>query len=119
MPGWARRVSRETRAYPYIDATTGTPHGFARYDGRAEVGRRGSPMRESDARSPRETCSDQAQVEVEFSGRVQGVGFRATASSVVTKYTITGYVINLRSGGVRLVAEGSRAVVSKAGNDAL
>jgi acylphosphatase len=59
-------------------------------------------------------ASDLARLDVEFRGRVQGVGFRATAVSVVTHYTIHGYVINLRGGGVRLVAEGSRATVSRA-----
>ncbi|MEX0938466.1 MAG: acylphosphatase [Pirellulales bacterium] len=44
--------------------------------------------------------------EVLFSGRVQGVGFRMTARQVARGRPITGYVQNLSSGEVRLVAEG-------------
>ena len=43
-----------------------------------------------------------------FTGRVQGVGFRFTAESVATRFTVTGYVRNLPDGRVELVAEGTR-----------
>jgi acylphosphatase len=55
-----------------------------------------------------ETCT------IHFEGRVQKVGFRATSESILSNYPITGYVMNLRDGRVRLVAQGERAVVSSA-----
>jgi acylphosphatase len=47
-----------------------------------------------------------------FSGRVQGVGFRFTAESVAHSLGITGWVKNLRSGDVQVVAEQSQEVLS-------
>ena len=43
-----------------------------------------------------------------YAGRVQGVGFRATACSVAAGYEIVGRVTNLPDGRVELVAEGTR-----------
>lgn len=43
---------------------------------------------------------------VHYSGRVQGVGFRYTASRIAGGYRIAGIVQNLDDGRVRLVAEG-------------
>jgi acylphosphatase len=51
--------------------------------------------------------------DVIFRGRVQGVGFRHTTTVVAKPYPINGYVMNLRDGSVRMVAEGSRATVSE------
>jgi acylphosphatase len=48
----------------------------------------------------------QKRVEVEFSGRVQGVGFRFTAERFARDYGIIGFVRNLSDGRVELVAEG-------------
>ena len=76
-------------------------------------------MGNSNSHTGANSTSDNARVDVEFRGRVQGVGFRATTAVVISQYPLYGYVMNLRSGGVRLVAEGSRTVVSKAGNDTL
>lgn len=59
---------------------------------------------------------------VHFSGRVQGVGFRYTASDVARRYDVAGYVQNLADGRVRLVAEGEAGEVERfidAVNDAL
>jgi acylphosphatase len=41
-----------------------------------------------------------------FSGRVQGVGFRATCQSLARGFDIAGFVRNLPEGRVELVAEG-------------
>jgi acylphosphatase len=41
-----------------------------------------------------------------YSGQVQGVGFRYTAQGLAAGYPIAGYVRNLPSGEVELVAEG-------------
>ncbi len=47
-------------------------------------------------------------MQVLYSGDVQGVGFRYTVKSVATGFDVTGTVRNLSSGGVELIAEGSR-----------
>ena len=41
-----------------------------------------------------------------FSGAVHGVGFRFTANSLARQYPVTGYVRNLNTGDVEVVAEG-------------
>jgi acylphosphatase len=46
-----------------------------------------------------------------YSGRVQGVGFRATARHVAAGFPVSGYVRNLPGGDVELVAEGEPAAV--------
>lgn len=43
---------------------------------------------------------------VEYTGCVQGVGFRATTRSIAGRFKVAGYVLNLPDGGVRVVAEG-------------
>jgi acylphosphatase len=43
---------------------------------------------------------------VEYSGRVQGVGFRYTTCTIARRYQVSGYVRNRADGGVELVAEG-------------
>jgi acylphosphatase len=47
------------------------------------------------------------KMEVLFSGRVQGVGFRYTARRMAESFRVTGFVRNLMNGDVELVAEGS------------
>lgn len=42
-----------------------------------------------------------------FSGRVQGVGFRATSAEVAAQFPITGWVRNLPNGEVELTVEGT------------
>jgi acylphosphatase len=49
------------------------------------------------------------RVTVFYSGRVQGVGFRATVRRIACGYDVTGTVRNLPDGRVELVAEGMRA----------
>jgi len=48
------------------------------------------------------------RVTVLYSGRVQGVGFRATVRYIACGYDVTGTVRNLPDGRVELVAEGTR-----------
>jgi acylphosphatase len=48
-------------------------------------------------------------MEIFYSGRVQGVGFRYTVKTVAAGFEITGTVCNLSDGRVQLVAEGARA----------
>jgi acylphosphatase len=43
---------------------------------------------------------------VQYSGRVQGVGFRYTTQSIAHRYAVSGYVRNEPDGRVKLVAEG-------------
>ncbi len=50
---------------------------------------------------------------VYFSGRVQGVFFRATARDVAAPFHVTGFVRNLPDGRVELVAEGARSQVDR------
>ena len=47
-----------------------------------------------------------------FSGTVQGVGFRFTAERLARHFEVTGYVKNLPSGKVELVAEGEEKALS-------
>lgn len=49
-----------------------------------------------------------SRVQVFYSGRVQGVGFRYTVKTVAQGYELTGMVRNLLDGRVELVAEGDR-----------
>lgn len=51
---------------------------------------------------------DRKRVQVFYSGRVQGVGFRYTVKSVAMGFEVTGIVRNLPDGRVELVAEGSK-----------
>lgn len=49
--------------------------------------------------------------EIIFTGRVQGVGFRATAKNVASAHGVTGWIRNEADGSVRLVAEGADSAV--------
>jgi acylphosphatase len=50
---------------------------------------------------------------VTYSGRVQGVGFRYTAQNLAEDYAVNGFVRNLPSGLVELVAEGEPGPVAE------
>lgn len=47
-------------------------------------------------------------MQILYSGKVQGVGFRYTVKTVSTGFEVTGTVRNLTDGQVELVAEGAR-----------
>jgi len=47
-----------------------------------------------------------------YSGRVQGVGFRATTLEISAKYPVAGYVRNLPDGRVELRVEGTEEAVN-------
>ena len=47
-------------------------------------------------------------MQVYYTGRVQGVGFRYQTREVAAGYEVTGFVRNLPDGRVELVAEGER-----------
>ncbi len=48
-----------------------------------------------------------------YSGKVQGVGFRATAVEIAKDYPVSGWVKNLPDGRVQLLAEGPADAVEK------
>jgi acylphosphatase len=47
-----------------------------------------------------------------FSGRVQGVGFRYSTSSIAKRHPIVGYVRNLPDGTVETIVQGSTKAIS-------
>lgn len=49
------------------------------------------------------------RLEAQIEGRVQGVGFRYFVQREATRLGLNGWVRNLRSGGVQLVAEGPKS----------
>ena len=48
------------------------------------------------------------RVTVHYSGRVHGVGFRATVRHLACGYDVTGAVRNLTDGRVEMIAEGAK-----------
>lgn len=51
---------------------------------------------------------NRTRMQVFYSGRVQGVGFRYTAKTTAMGFEVTGTVRNLADGRVEMVAEGTR-----------
>ena len=51
------------------------------------------------------------RLSVIFSGMVQGVGFRFACERTARRFSLAGYVRNLPSGKVELVAEGEETVL--------
>lgn len=49
---------------------------------------------------------DQSAKHIIFIGRVQGVGFRFTASRVANRYGLSGFVRNMPDGTVEMLAQG-------------
>ncbi len=62
-----------------------------------------------DSRKPSRSVMNRCRMQIFYSGRVQGVGFRYTAKTVATGFEVTGIVRNLPDGRVELIAEGARA----------
>jgi acylphosphatase len=54
------------------------------------------------------SVANRCRLEIFYSGRVQGVGFRYTAKTVATGFEVSGMVRNLSDGRVALIAEGAR-----------
>ncbi len=54
-------------------------------------------------------AADRCRMEIFYSGRVQGVGFRYATKTIAMGFEITGTVRNLPDGRVELIAEGTRA----------
>ena len=48
----------------------------------------------------------ETRYDITFTGRVQGVFFRATAQDIAANYAVTGWVKNQSDGTVRCVVEG-------------
>ena len=56
--------------------------------------------------------SQRASVTVRYTGRVQGVGFRASVHAIARRYPVMGWVCNLPDGRVELYAEGDQSLLS-------
>ena len=56
-----------------------------------------------------DAASNQAQLHAVISGHVQGVGFRSFVLEQAQRLGLTGWVRNLNTGQVEVLAEGSRA----------
>ncbi len=54
-----------------------------------------------------------SRYDIIFTGRVQGVFFRATAQEIARRYDVTGWVRNDRDGSVRCVVEGEAAELDR------
>lgn len=54
-----------------------------------------------------------------FTGVVQGVGFRYTATMIANKYNLTGYVENLLNGDVKCEIQGEENTINMFINDLL
>jgi len=55
------------------------------------------------------TVTEKARIEADIFGIVQGVTFRGTTIQVAQKLGLTGWVMNMRDGSVRIVAEGKKS----------
>jgi acylphosphatase len=53
--------------------------------------------------------AERRRLNIFYSGRVQGIGFRYTVKTVAAGFEVTGIVRNLADGRVELIAEGAHA----------
>ena len=53
------------------------------------------------------------RIHVFFAGRVQGVGFRMTVEDTARRFGVMGWVKNLRTGRVEVVAEADEATLER------
>jgi len=53
------------------------------------------------------------RLRVDFAGRVQGVGFRATARMIASRYAVTGWVRNEPDGSVTMEVQGDADEVER------
>ena len=53
------------------------------------------------------------QLQVHYTGQVQGVGFRYATARMASRYAVSGYVQNLSDGRVRLMVEGEQEEVQR------
>jgi len=58
-----------------------------------------------------EISMSQKRIQLQISGRVQGVFFRASARETALRLGVTGWVKNRSDGSVEVVAEGEEAAV--------
>jgi acylphosphatase len=54
-----------------------------------------------------------SRIQVIYSGKVQGVGFRWKVLQIAKKYAVSGYVRNLNNGKVELLVEGKDSQAGK------
>ena len=54
---------------------------------------------------------NRCRLQVHYSGRVQGVGFRYTAEGLALKLRLTGWVKNLTDGRVEIICEGPKETI--------
>lgn len=86
------------------------PHGqgsgfIARVESTVETGLSRVPRGESEQSGEH---MNRTRMQVIYSGRVQGVGFRYTAKSTAMGFEVTGTIRNLPDGRVELTVEGAR-----------
>jgi len=53
------------------------------------------------------------QLHIQYSGKVQGIGFRQTVKTFAKELGLTGWVKNLRDGRVEILAEGTSSNLDK------
>jgi acylphosphatase len=60
-----------------------------------------------------EAAGTRSAAEIVVEGRVQGVGYRAFVQRKAAQFALTGYVMNLKNGSVRVLVEGSRPAIEE------
>jgi len=60
-----------------------------------------------------DAAGGKSAAEIVVHGRVQGVGYRAFVQRKAAQLTLVGYVMNLKSGSVRVRVEGNRPAIEE------